>query len=422
MKRPTITWFTVLCFLMVLQAPLFGQDSTSFFKRLFKEKPKKIPEKGSFYFSPLPAISVNPAHGFMYGVAASGSGYLGDPESTNISNAFLAAIFTTKKQFIFNLKSTVYTEANSFLMLGDWRYLNSSQGTWGLGTGPQSARLASQDFNLSEDGIVGETGEDILEFELIRFYETVLKRLDTSPMYVGVGFHVDLFRNIKDPLLDLSGKTKVITPYYAYNYHFGFNQDKSTLIGVSLNGVYDTRDNVNTPYKGRYARMQYKYNPKFLGSDKVSSQLWLEYRDYFSFKPDYKTILAFWVYGNFTVSGKLPYMNLPALGWDQYAKSGEPYAQGRFRGEHLIFSAVEFRKHLWATKSNPRFLGGVLFANVTTASGIENGIDLFDYLNPGFGLGVRVNISKDARTNVGLDYGWGSYGTTGIFLKLNETF
>ncbi len=358
----------------------------------------------------------------MYGVAASASGYLGNPEDTKISNAFIAAIFTTKQQFIFNLKSTVYSEQNTFLALGDWRYLNSSQETWGLGTGSQSARLAYTDFNNFEGNVQGVTEANNLEFELIRFYETILRRLDTTPLYIGLGVHIDVFNKIKDPLLDLEASPKQITPYYAYNAYYGFHQNKSNLIGLSANAVYDSRDNVNTPYSGRYAMLRFKYNPEFLGSDKTSSQLWLEYRDYLSIKKDHKTILAFWGYANLTLSGDLPYMSLPALGWDQYAKSGEPYAQGRFRGDNLLFSAVELRQHIWATKNNPRFLGAVGFVNATTASGAGNGIALFEYINPGYGLGLRINISKNARTNIGLDYGWGSYGATGFFLKLNETF
>lgn len=122
------------------------------------------------------------------------------------------------------------------------------------------------------------------------------------------------------------------------------------------------------------------------------------------------------------MAGDLPYMNLPAIGWDQYSKSGEPYAQGRFRGQNLFFAGAEYRKHLLATKNNPTFFGAVLYANITTASGGENGIDLFEYVEPGYGVGLRFNISQKARTNIGVDYGWGSYGTTGFFLRLNENF
>ncbi|AGA80416.1 BamA/TamA family outer membrane protein [Echinicola vietnamensis] len=387
-----------------------------------KKKKNDPPQKGSLYLSPVPVIGANPAFGFIYGVGGSASWFMGDPASTKISNALLGVAFTTKKQTIITLKSTVYGEDNDFIMLGDWRYLDSSQPTWGLGTGPQSARLASNDFNFDDGSIEGNSEADMMEFKFFRFYQTFLKKINSKGFYAGLGVHVDIFSDIKDQLLDLEASTPVITPYYAYNETYGFDQEKSTLVGLSFNGVLDTRDNVNNPYAGRYAMVNFKVNPTFLGSDQSSTQLWMEYRDYFNLTDDNNNILALWTYANLTVSGDLPYMNLPAIGWDQYSKSGEPYSQGRFRGRNLMFGGVEYRKHLFATRKNPRFMGAILYLNATTANGKANGINLFEYVEPGYGLGLRFNISQKARTNIGIDYGWGNYGTSGLFLRLNENF
>ncbi|WP_245949469.1 BamA/TamA family outer membrane protein [Echinicola strongylocentroti] len=403
-----------LIILMLGTSAVFGQK---------KKKDKNAPpQKGSVYLSPVPVIGANPAFGFIYGAGGSASWYMGDPSTTKISNALLGVAFTTKKQTIITLKSTVYGEDNDFILLGDWRYLDSSQPTWGLGTGPQSAKLASNDFGFDDGSIEGNSEADMMEFRFFRFYETFLKRVNDKGFYAGLGIHLDMFSNIRDQLLDLESAPQVITPYYAYNEAFGFDQEKSTLVGISLNGVYDTRDNVNNPYTGGYAMINFKINPEFIGSDQSSTQLWMEYRDYFDFTDDHQNILALWTYANLTVSGNLPYMNLPAIGWDQYSKSGEPYSQGRFRGSNLMFAGVEFRKHLLATKNNPDFFGAILYANATTASGKANGINLFEYIEPGYGLGLRFNINKKARTNVGIDYGWGNYGTSGLFLRLNENF
>jgi hypothetical protein len=389
-----------------------------------QEKKSQPPQKGDIYFSPVPVIGVNPASGFIYGVGASTSGFLGDPTTTSISNALVGIALTSKKQTIATFKSAIYTENNNYIFIGDWRYMKSSQPTWGLGTGPQSAKLAGQDFEFddgsSSDGI--DEGQ-MLKFNFYRFYETVLKKVGNKGFYAGIGIHVDIFRDFEDQLLDLESEPKIITSFYAYNEFRGFDQDASTLVGVSLNGIYDTRDNQNNPYKGRYANASFKYNPTFLGSDQSSSTLWLEFRNYWNFTPkDNHNILALWVFGNFTTSGDLPYMNLPAIGWDQFAKSGRPYAQGRFRGQNLIYSEVEYRRHIWATDKNPNFLGAVAYFNTTTASGESSDISLFDYINPGYGLGLRMNINKKARTNLGIDYGWGSYGTKGLYIRLNETF
>ncbi len=417
-------WWIILSVPLLLNInQVYAQDvSETKEKKSRKEKKKEPPRKGSLYLSPVPVIGANPAFGFIYGAGASASWFLGDPASTKISNALLGVAFTTRKQTIITVKSTVYGEDNGYMLLGDWRFLNSSQPTWGLGTGPQSARLADNDFGFDDGSIEGNSEADMMEFKFFRFYETFLKQIGDKPIYAGLGLHVDLFNDISDQLLDLTADPPVITPYYAYNVKYGFKQEESTLVGLSLNGVYDSRDNVNNPYTGRYAMFNFKINPEFLGSDQNSTQLWLEYRDYFNFTDDHKNILGVWTYANLTVSGNLPYMNLPAIGWDQYSKSGEPYSQGRFRGAQLLFAGVEYRKHLWATANNPRFFGMILYLNATTASGKGNDIGLFEYVEPGIGGGLRININKKARTNIGIDYGWGNYGTTGFFLRLNENF
>jgi hypothetical protein len=409
--------------LIWITLPILAQESKKDQKKQAKqEKKNKAPEKGDIYFSPVPVIGANPAFGFIYGVGAATSWYMGDPATTKLSSGLAGLAFTTKSQTIITLKTTVFTENNDYILMGDWRFLNSSQPTWGLGTGPQSAKLASNDFNFDDGTIDGNDEASMMKFTFFRFYETVLKKVGGKGFYAGVGAHIDMFRNIEDQLLNLEADTPVITPYYAYNTKYGFKQDQSTLIGVSLNGMFDTRDNINNPYNGRYALATVKLNPSFLGSDISASSLWLEYRDYFKIKGNHQSILAVWTWGNFTTSGNLPYMNLPAIGWDQYAKSGEPYAQGRFRGQQMIFAGVELRQHLYATSKNPNFLGMILYANMTTANGKSNEIDLFEYVEPGYGLGLRVNISQKSRTNIGIDYGWGNYGTTGFFLRLNENF
>ncbi|MBU2912952.1 BamA/TamA family outer membrane protein [Reichenbachiella agariperforans] len=411
--------------LVLLSFSLVAQDTTATKedKKAAKEaKKNKVPEKGDVYFSPVPVLGANPAFGFIYGAGAAVSSFLGEPSDTKLSSALLGLAFTTKKQTIVTLKSTVFTSSNDWVFMGDWRYLDSSQPTYGIGTGPQSARLADDGFEFDDKSYDGTSEVDMMEFNFFRFYETALRKVNDNGFYAGVGLHLDLFNNINDQLLRLAPGDTVITPYYAYNVSKGFDQDKSTLVGLSLNGMLDTRDNINNPYAGRYALISFKMNPAFIGSDQNSTSLWLEYRDYFNFTDDNNNILAVWAFGNFTTSGNLPYMNLPASAWDQYSKSSEPYAQGRFRGYDLVFAGLEFRKHLIATKKNPKFFGAVAYANMTTASGGENGIDLFEYIEPGYGLGLRFNISQKSRTNIGIDYGWGNYGTSGLFLRLNENF
>ena len=396
---------------------LFAQKTDSL-------KTNEGPQKGKVYFSPLPVIAVNPTFGFMYGLAASTSVFMGDPSDTRMSTSLGTFTYSTKHQLMFTFKTNVYLPKDNWIMLGDWRYFDTSQPTYGLGTGPQSKKLAGSAYEY-EDGMFTEPIDDaqLMEFKYLRFHETALKKIQTN-FYAGIGYHLDIHSDINDNLLNLDTVPPIVTSHYGYSTKHGYNPEGYTLSGISLNAMYDSRDNAATPYKGMYALITYRINPTFLGSDQSSSSLWLEYRDYISLskKAQPSHLLAFWAYGNFQTSGNLPYMDLPALGWDQFGRSGRAYTQGRFRGQNVVYSELEYRVHVLGIKSNPDFMGAVAFVNATTASNKDANIDLFQYLNLGYGVGLRFMMNKTSRTNITLDYAWGAYGAQGLFLNVNETF
>jgi len=409
----------ILLLIFMAFYPLFAADAN-----LTKKDTSKAYE---LYLTPVPVIGVNPAFGFIYGVGASASMYMGDPKTTRISNMLAGVAKTTNDQLIMTFKSTAYLHDDSWILVGDWRYLDSSQPTYGLGTGPNSSKLAT-DGSTYDDKITGVMDPaQMMAFKYIRIYETVLKRIKDN-FYFGLGYHLDYYSDIKDNLLDLESDPKVITSHYGYSLNHGFDPTKSVLSGVSLDFMFDSRDSVINPYRGRYAYVSFRYNAELIGSDQDSSTLWLEYRDYINFTPkkEYPNILAFWAYGNFITSGNVPYMDLGATSYDQYAKSGRGYVQGRFRGEQSIYLESEYRQHfgLWrvpfTTFDMP--IGGVLFANAQTISSEGNDIALGEYIEPGGGLGLRFMLQKKTRTNLTLDYGWGNYHSSGLYLRLNETF
>jgi len=394
---------------------------------IFAQEKTEGPKKGDVFFAPLPVILVNPTFGVMYGLAASTSMFVGNPQDTRLSTSLGSITYSTKKQLMFTFKTNVYMPKEDWVLLGDWRYFDTSQPTFGLGTGPQSVKLAGNGYEYT-DGMFSEPIDDaqLMEFKYVRFHETAMKKIKTN-FYAGIGYHLDIHSDIKDNLLNLDttgGKAPILTSHYLYSNEYGFDLEKYTLSGVSLNFMYDSRDNAAAPYKGRYTLITYRYNPIFLGSSQSSSSLWLEYRDYISLskKAQPSHMLAFWAYGNFQTSGHLPYLDLPALGWDQFGRSGRAYTQGRFRGENLVYSEFEYRAHILGTKKNPDFMGVVAFINVTTASNHGANIDLFQYINLGYGLGLRFMMNKISRTNITLDYAWGAYGAQGVFLSVNETF
>ncbi len=416
--------FSIAMACLLLGNPIYAQDENDTIPRRAIKLYKKPfpPVKGDLFILAMPIVSYNPSNGFMFGAGMSASVFLGNPATTRISSSQTSIMYTTKKQLLVYLKSTFYTKDNNWILNGDWRYMDTSQPSYGLGTGPASSKLASNGFEIGDDVYSAPINDaQLLSYQQIRFYETVSKEIRDN-LYLGLGYHLDIFTGVNDGLADTTADPPVITSYYAYNVAYGFDQDRSTLSGISLNASYDSRDNQNCAYEGQYANVSFHINPEFLGSDKNSTMLKIEYRKYIDLTKNHRNMLCFWGIGNFLTSGAMPYMTLPALGEDQYNKSGRGYTVGRFRGPNLVYGEAEFRKHLVATKKRPDFLGMVVFFNAITANNPDADIDLFNYVNIAGGIGIRIMASKNARTKLAIDYAWGDYGSSGLYLKMNETF
>jgi hypothetical protein len=372
-------------------------------------------------FIPLPVIGANPTTGLMFGLAPGAYWLLGDPSYTSLSSALGSVIYTTNKQLLLTAKATTFMKGDKWNMITDIRYFITSQPTYGLGTGPQSAKPVGTGFADYTDNPYQtiETAQ-MMEFNFFRLHNSILKRIKNSRYFTGVGYHLDYHYNIYDNLLNLESNPKVVTSHYAYSKINDFSTTEYLLSGVSINFLFDSRDNGVNPYKGRYLFANIRLNSTFLGSSQSSSMLWLEYRDYIHLSKNRpRHLIGLWNYGWFVTGGTVPYLDLPAIGWDQFGRSGRAYTQGRFRGQNLIYNEIEYRVPLQKNKDT---FGAVFFVNGTTASNKDGGINLFKYYDIGYGAGLRIMILKKSRVNLNLDYAFGKYGAQGFYLGLNEVF
>ncbi|MFC2125739.1 BamA/TamA family outer membrane protein [Bacteroidota bacterium] len=85
----------------------------------------------------------------------------------------------------------------------------------------------------------------------------------------------------------------------------------------------------------------------------------------------------------------------------------------------MMYGEVEYRIPLQKTKET---FGMVLFTNFSTVSNNLGDIGLFEYIDIGYGVGLRVMINKASRANLALDYAIGEYGSSGFYLGINEVF
>jgi hypothetical protein len=387
---------------------------------LFRKKGKtpKPPRKLSALV--LPNISSNPTNGFILGVGGAFGWYMGPKENTKVSAAPFTAAVTSKSQLITFVKPNIYTKGNKFFLQGDYRFYIYSQPTYGLGTNAPDTMSVPEGTSWMGEGAGSDSLFFPMKFNFLKIHQIVNKQI-VPDLFAGLGYHLDYYYDIVDeqyrPATDST--PEIQTPHHYYSVKHGFSTKQYTLSGISLNVLYDTRDNQISPYKGMYANINYRINPTFLGSSMNSTSLWLEFRTYVSLsKKTQRHIIGFWAFGNFNLSGELPYLTLPALGDDQRARSGRGYTNGRYRGKDLIYGEVEWRFPITPCS---KILGGVIFVNAVTADNPSQNVSLFQYVQPAVGFGVRVMVNKYFRTNINLDFAIGSK-SSGFYFSGQETF
>ncbi|HVP61761.1 MAG TPA: hypothetical protein VMT11_14455 [Myxococcaceae bacterium] len=400
------------------------QDATDLFVAVgLSQKEARRPEPFKPFLTILPVIGANPTQGTLVGVAAIIGIYLGDPKTTTISNISANILYTTKNQFLSGINSVLMLSDNSWQLQGDWRFLVFNQDTFGLGTGETPI---SSGFTLNGYGTTAAIpGAQPMDMNLIRIRENFLKRV-TETFYIGPGFNFDRYYAIVDRSLNLEATPAVVTSHYAYSEALGFNPGAYNTSGPSLNVVWDSRDSTINPYRGIYAALTYQWYPHWLGSAQDSSLLYGEFRGYLGLsKTVPRNVLAFWAVFQTNVTGNLPYLGLPAIGWDARNRTGRGYVQGRFRGTAEIYAEVEWRFRI----TDNGLLGGVVFANAETFSRapvsylgfVGNGTDLFQYIAPAGGVGLRFMMNRQSRTNITLDVTVAEK-TWGVYFGAGEAF
>jgi hypothetical protein len=359
---------------------LFGIDVTS------SDTVRK--EKGTLYVAAIPAVGYSLNTKFAVTIGANAALYTDDIDSVNLSTFNFNPTYTFRRQIMLPFQSNVWTSGNEFNILGNWIFYKFPEQTWGLG------------------GHTRENDAQQLDYKFMLFRESVLKKISMD-LYAGVGYDLDYHWNITDEGLP-GGRTSDFTRYG--------ETAKSVSSGVTLDVMYDGRQNPINPRTGYYASLVFRENAKFLGSDGNWQSLILDLRSYSRFPADSRNVLAFWSYDWFVLGGTPPYLDLPASSWDTYANQGRGYIQSRFRGRNLVSLESEYR---FAVTHDGLF-GGVVFANVQSVSDWPG--DAFTVLHPGAGFGIRVKMNKYSDTNVAVDFAVGLNGSNGIFVNLGEVF
>lgn len=337
-------------------------------------------------------MSVVPAAGYTLqtnfaGLIAANATFYTD-KSASASTILTSLTYTVRNQIILPYQTSIWTKDNKYNIIVDWRYLYFPSFTYGLGG-----------YTSLDDGY-------IVNYSSINLTQALLRRMSNN-IYAGLGYNFNYYWDIKE----LNPPVNTITDFDQYGY-----SQTEVASGFTFNFLYDTRDNPVNAESGSFVKAIYRPNLVFMGNKADWHSLVIDLRKYIRFPARSNNIIALWSYEWLTLDGKPPYMMLPCTGGDPYMNTGRGYIQGRFRGKNMVYVEGEYRFRLMRNG----LIGGVVFANAQSFT--EQISKKFEVIAPGYGLGVRLKFNKFSRTNIAIDYGFGTGGSGGLFVNVGEVF
>jgi len=364
------------------------KDLGDVLKELFHSKPTSEIDS----ITSKPQISVVPAIGYTlvtdFAIVVSGNVAFRNGPYSRISTIVASASYTQKKQFIMPVQTSFWTSNNDYNFAGSYSYFKYPQSTYGLGSNSK----------ISD--------EDPMDYQLIQFYETVLRHISGN-FYAGLGYDFDDHWNVSQSG-NYNGNVSDYTKYGTAS--------RTIASGFTVDGLFDSRDNAINPSLGAYLGLQFRTSEKALGATSNFQSVIIDARKYIKLPEGSDNVLALWSYDWLIVSGKPPYLDLPATAWDANFATGRGYIQGRFRGSQMVYFESEYRYKITANG----VLGGTVFINAESFSA-EQGTHL-ESVQPGYGPGLRVKLNKVSDTNISINYGFGNEGSRGLFISVGEAF
>jgi hypothetical protein len=355
------------------------------------KKPPKV--KGQrVYYSIVPLGGSVPGGGEALITSTNAAFELGNPKTTFLSNVTFSPSTNLKGEWNLPFRSNIWSAENKWNFEGDYRVTVFPQYTWGLG------------------GNTAPSNKILLRYTYIRFYQNALRRIAKKPyLFAGIGYDLDYHINIRP-----DNDTIDISKFTGYRYGTA-NHSNSLSSGLTLNLLYDSRNNALNPLPGWYYNVVARANPKVLGSQQGWYSMYFDARKYISFSPSTWNVLAFWSYLWTTLGSHAPYLDLPAITWDANQRSGRGFYPSRYTGQTLWDFETEYRRSI----TRDQLLGFVVFANMNSVT--EPVSHDFSYVHAAAGAGLRIKFNKHSGTNLCVDIA-ASKGYWAVYLNLGEAF
>ena len=337
---------------------------------------QEIPKatKSRISFLPVPTIGYSPETKTYIGAVCQLGFKTRNDSTTRISSSKVELQFTQNKQVVSEWNGNIYTPGEKWYITFNFHGSRFPDYWWGIGIHtPESAK-------------------ELFTSDRCRLEASSLKSIRKN-WFVGPMAKMQWLTDISFN----DTKTPTRTPDKQYSY----------IGGAQL--LFDSRDNMLNPTKGKYLDIQATVNKNTGQLKSTGMRFFVEGRQFF--KIGKTGILA-----NRAAFSKLTtetyFFDLSFLGGDRWLRG---YYQGRFRDQGMYVLNTEYRQAVYRRWGFAIGAGaGSVFKNTTDIT--RNPI------KPAINLGLRFLADRTEKINMRVDYAMGLNGQTGFYFAFGEAF
>jgi outer membrane protein assembly factor BamA len=328
----------------------------------------------------LPLIFFTPETDWGFGAAGISTFRFKDSnESDRPSQIQLGGAYTLKKQVLSYLSFQLFTPNQSYFLFGEVGYYRYTYPYYGIGN---NTNVEDEEFYS-------------VNFPRIRL--NALKRVGKN-WYVGLRYWWDDYQLAERQIGGLLFRDEVV------------GSESSVISTLGTVAIFDNRDHLFYPSKGWYLEASLSFSGSVTAASHHYRRLTIDVSKYILLGKE-NHILALNAFTDLNF-GDVPFQQLAFIGG---TKKMRGFIEGRHRDEKLLMFQAEYRFPLfWILK-------GAAFGGTGQVAPDFNDFS-FNELHVSYGLGLRVQINKEDKVHVRIDFGFNEEGEFLPYLTFNEAF
>ncbi len=328
----------------------------------------------------LPLIFFTPETDWGFGAAGISTFRFKDSNiNDRPSQIQLGGAYTLNKQVLSYLSFQLFTPNQSYSIFGELGYYRFTYPYFGIGN----------DTNAED--------EEFFSVNFPRVRMNALKRVGRN-WYAGLRYWWDDYQLSETEAGGLLERPEVE------------GNESSVISTLGAVAVFDNRDHLFYPSTGWYFEASLNFSGSGTGASHHYQRLTIDAAKYFSLGNS-NHILALNGFADLTF-GDVPFQQLAFIGG---TKKMRGFIEGRFRDKKLLMFQGEYRFPLfWIFK-------GAAFAGTGQVAPEFEDFNINE-LHASYGLGLRIQINKEDKVHVRIDFGFNEEGAFLPYLTFNEAF